>query len=141
MSFKPTPITMWIPKKLLQAQGYYKESTHLWLPKISFVSPLPNKVTSTKSPHLKRDLGTPQLPKCISHQWRPINKELKEMSPKATNNAYTSLPIWDNKQLVDISKPSLIDKAKWVPDSPFAKPTIWSTFFRQSSPYLLTQEA
>ena len=114
-SATPTTTTMWIPKRVLQAQGYYKGSTHLWLPKIRSVSPLPSKMNSTQSPQLKSDHGTPHLPKGTTHQWRPINKEQKKMSPKVTNKAQQPLQIRDNKQLVDTSRPSVTDKVKWVP--------------------------
>lgn len=114
-SATPTTTIMWIPKRVLQAQGYYKGSTHLWLPKIRSVSTLPSKMNSTQSPQLKSDHVTPLFSKGTTHQWRPINKEQKVMSPKATNKAQQPMQIRDNKQLVDTSRPSVTHKVKWVP--------------------------
>ena len=50
----PQRITQrWLPKRLLQAQGYYGGATHIWVPKIT-ASPSINQASTPHLPHLSQ---------------------------------------------------------------------------------------
>ena len=96
-SLKKSPLphatTRWVLKTLLQAQGYYKGSTQLWLPKKRYVTSSPSKTVSTQPAKLKSDIDTLQSTTSNTYQWRPINKKQMEHTSKATNEAKQSLQI------------------------------------------------
>lgn len=63
-----TIIKKWIPKTVLQAQGYYKGNTTLWLPKKSNKLPAQVKSSSKLNVHvLKMAQEFPQLPITLQH--------------------------------------------------------------------------
>ena len=55
----PQATSRWVPKTLLQDQGYYQGSTRLWLPKKRFASASPRKTISKQPATLKSNPGTP----------------------------------------------------------------------------------
>ena len=100
----PHSTTRWVLKTLLQSQGYYEGSTHLWLPKKRSATASPSKSISTQSAKLKSDIVTPQSTTRNTYQWRPIIKKRMEHTPKATDEAKQSLQIWANKTVVTQGK-------------------------------------
>jgi len=57
----------WVPKKTLQAQGYYEGSTNIWLSKMSSPTPKPSKEFCAQSTQL-----TGGQTRTTDHPYRPI---------------------------------------------------------------------
>ena len=111
----PHVTTRWVPKTLLQAQGYYEGSTRLWLPKERSEAASPSKAISTQYAKLKSSQATPQFIKGNSYQWRPIIKKQNEKLQEATNEAKQPQQSRATKNPTKASRPSVAYKGKWVP--------------------------
>ena len=111
----PQANSRWVPKTLLQAQGYHQGSTHLWLPKKRSVATSPRNNIFKKLATLKSSSSTPQFNNSNSYQWRPIIKKRMEQSQKVTTETKKPLQIQTNKKPTNKTMPSVADKGKWVP--------------------------
>ena len=90
----PQETTRWVRKTLLQAQGYYQGSTHLWLPKKRSTAPPHIERTSMQFTTLESVQGTPQFTNGNAYQWwRPIiKKQNKKLLMKLSNHSRAGQP-------------------------------------------------
>ena len=56
----------WVPKELLEAQGYYKGVCNVWIPRR-----VPNESSPMHKPDTKLPLGNQQKSRTVSKQWQP----------------------------------------------------------------------
>ena len=104
---------MWVPKKLLQAQGYTKNAIKIWLPKTKYKPTLPRNTTITNplTMHPKNPKGKQQwVPKAFNND-RQQKQGSSQTKPNTNNKPPQASPSTTKRNPV---LPSTINE-KWIP--------------------------
>ena len=103
---------MWVPKKLLQEQGYTKNPINIWLPKTNYEPTLPRntRIPNPQTVHLAKPKGKHQwVPKVVNSD-RQQKQGSSQTKPNINNEPPLASPSTTKRNLV---LPST--NQKWIP--------------------------
>ena len=127
---------MWVPKKLLQAQGYTKNPSKVWLPKTNYKPTLPRNTTipNPQTVHPKKPKG--------KQKWVPkaFNRDLQQKQGSSHTKPNTNNeppPASSSTTKRNPILPFTINQ-KWIPKKQVKHPAITQERTEQAIPKSLT---
>ena len=127
---------MWVPKQLLQAQGYTKNAIKIWLPKTKYKPTLPRntRIPNPQMVHPEKPKGKQKwVPKAFNSDWQ--QKQGSSHTKPNTNNELPQASSSTKKRNPIL--PSTITQ-KWIPKKQVKHPAITQEGTEQAIPKSLT---
>ena len=113
---------MWVPKKLLQAQGYTKNPIKIWLPKTNYEPTLPRntRIPNPQTVHLAKPKGKHQwVPKAVDND----RQQRQDSSHTRPNKNHESPKAYSSTTKRNPVLTSTINQ-KWIPRKQVKHPAI-----------------
>ena len=113
---------MWVPKKLLQAQGYTKNPIKIWLPKTNYEPTLPRntKIPNPQTVHLAKPKGKHQwVPKAVDND----RQQRQDSSHTRPNKNHESPKAYSSTTKRNPVLTSTINQ-KWIPRKQVKHPAV-----------------